>query len=459
MDMKIEPPLLKQHVASGSYVISKKNNLGLNACLGTCVGVTLCDPEAGVGGLLHLLLPEPPNPQNAWKPEVYATTGLPLFIRDLLKDGADKNKLEACVAGGALVGPISKQDLDLDIGGRTTAIVKTILKDENILIRKAETGGYFSCRLSLDLKTFKSSIVPLVAQNLPATENFKKPTSHEIARTISLVRPIPQIALKMTRMINESNYNMNEVAREIRQDQVLSAKVIRLCNSSFLGLKNRINSIDRALVILGEALLLQLLLTASLEMFLNDSEQGYSLCKGGLFQHALGTAIISEELARFTGNVSPAIAYTAGLLHDLGKTVLDQFIAPAHPFFYRKTQENGVDLCNIENEKLGINHPRVGGLLAEKWSLPEKLSDVIKHHHYPEKSEVDPELTHLVYLADLLMSRFQVGQVIECLNMEMLSQRLQRVGLQPSQFSAVIEAVSRKIFNHQQNNPFLEPQL
>lgn len=452
--MKMELNCHRQHVPSGNYVISKKKNLKLDACLGTCVGVTLCDREAQVGGLLHLLLPEPTDPLNPWKPEIYASTGLPLFIKMLLESGACKNNLQACVAGGALVGPVSRQDLDLDIGGRTTAIVQTFLKDEQIPIRKVETGGYFSCRLSLDLKTFESSIQPLATQTFPAIDKFKKPTTAEISRTIDLVRPIPQIALKMTRMINEGNYNIRKIAEEIKKDQVLSAKVIRLCNSTFIGLKKKIDSIDRALVILGEKLLLPLLLTASLELFLYDCRQGYSLCKGGLFQHALGTAIVAEELSRFTGKSSPQIAYTAGLLHDIGKIVLDQFIAGVYPLFYRRTQIDGIELCEVESKKLGISHPQAGQLLAESWSLPDRLADVIRHHHYPEKALVDLELTHLVYLADLLMSRFQVGQVLESLNMENLSQRLQKVGLESSQFPAIVELISQRLFNAQQDNPY-----
>jgi putative nucleotidyltransferase with HDIG domain len=447
------------HVASGNYIISKKKNVDLEACLGTCVGITLCDRKAGVGGLIHLLLPEPPNPQNPWKPEVYASTGLPLFIRAICETGAGKNNLEACVAGGALVGPVSRQDLDLDIGGKTAAIVRAILKDAAIPIRKAETGGYFSCRLSLDLNTMKSSIKPLSIQTVPLVENFVRPTPGEIAHTIQLVQPIPQIALKMTRMINEANYNMSAVAGEIKQDQILAAKVIRLCNSAFIGLKKKVDSIDRALVFIGEKLLLQLLLTASLELFLTDSVQGYSLCKGGLFQHALGTAIVSGELAELTGKAAPEIAYTAGLLHDIGIIVLDQFISSVHPFFYRRTQIDGVELCEVESEKLGITHPQAGKQLAENWSLPDNLADVIRHHHYPEKAQVDPELTHLVYLADLLMNRFQVGQILESLNMEKLPQRLQKVGLEPSQFAAVIELIYQKIFDPQQNNSTLIPQL
>ena len=434
-----------QHVASGNYVISKKKNAVLDAYLGTCVGVTLCDREAKVGGLIHLLLPEPTGTDRSWKAEVYATTGLPLFVQAMCEAGAQKNRLKACVAGGALVGPLSRQDLELNIGGRTTEVVQTILKEDGIPISKFETGGFFSCRLSLDLQTLISSIHPIGNRITSVGKHFEKPTSNEIFNTIHLVRPIPQIALKITLMIQNECYNMWEVAKEIRQDQIISAKVIRLCNSTFIGLKEKVDSIDRAIIILGEKLLLKLVISASLELFFSDSREGYSLSKGGLFQHALGTAIVAEKLAKFTGRASPDIAYTAGLMHDIGKVVLDQYISSIYPFFYRQTQIDGIDLCKVETENLGITHPEAGGILAERWSLPENLTDTIRHHHYPEQATIDQELTHLVYLADLLMSRFQVGQELECLNVDNFSLRLQKVGLTPYQFPIIIDLMSKNI--------------
>ena len=375
METKIKLP--RQCVASGNYVVSNRKNGILEAYLGTCVGVTLCDSEANLGGLSHFLLPESTGLDKPWKPATYATTGLPLFIQAMCDGGSRKNRLEATIAGGALVGPISRQDLNLDIGGRTTDVVQSILRKERIPVSEAETGGYFSCRLSLDLQTLKSSIQPIDKQFSSHKKHFNKPTSDEISHAIHLVRPIPQIALKIARMIHSSNYDMSKVAREIKQDQIISAKVIRLCNSAFIGLRKKIDSIDRAAVILGEKLLLQLVITASLEQFFSDSGDGYSLCKGGLFQHAFGTAMVAEALAQFTGSASSDIAYTAGLLHDIGKVVLDQYIAPIYPFFYRRTQIDEMELCEAEKEKLGITHPAVGGLLAEKWALPQNLTETI----------------------------------------------------------------------------------
>ena len=114
----------RDQVASGSFRIEGKKNEILEAYLGTCVGLTLVDRRAGVGGLLHILLPEPVSAGSVWQPETYAVTGVPLFIKALCDAGAQKKNLVASLAGGALVGPVSDVDLNLDIGGRTAEIVE-----------------------------------------------------------------------------------------------------------------------------------------------------------------------------------------------------------------------------------------------------------------------------------------------------------------------------------------------
>ena len=433
-------------MASGTYVVSRTKDEILEAYLGTCVGVSLCDRTAEVGGLIHLLLSEPTGIAKSWQAESYATIGLPLFIQALCDAGAQKGRLEACIAGGALIGPVNGQSLELDIGGRTTEVVQRILREVKIPVSKTETGGYFSCRLSLDLRTWESEIHPIGYQLASAETDFKKPTPSEIDRAMHTVRPIPQVALKVVRMIRDRHSSMQDVANEVRRDQVISARVIRLCNSAFTAPRTKVSSIDRALVLLGEKLLLQVVISAALEQFFSDSGKGYSLCKGGLFQHALGVAMVAEGLAKLTGSVSSGVAYTAGLLHDIGKVVLDQYIASATPFFYRRTQVDGIELCKVETDQFGVTHPEVGKRLAESWSLPENLIDTIRYHHLPEQATIQPKLTHLVYLADLLMSRFQVGQELERLNTDALALSLQEVGLSPSEFPVIVDLIPRKIF-------------
>ena len=88
--------------------------------------MALFDDEAQVGGLIHLLLPEPVSRADGFQPEKYASTGFPLFLKAVCNEGASKSRLKAFIAGGALVGPLKDRDLHLDIGGRTAETVLQI---------------------------------------------------------------------------------------------------------------------------------------------------------------------------------------------------------------------------------------------------------------------------------------------------------------------------------------------
>jgi len=333
--MRIRPRMPRNLVSAGSYVISGKKRAVLEVVLGTCVGITICDRLANIGGLIHLLLPEPTDMSRPWQPQKYAATGLPIFIEALRKAGASRERMQACIAGGALIDPLCELDFGLDIGGRIVEIVEKILDREGISVVSSETGGFFTCRLSLDLQTWESCIEP--TNRVPAFSDkigFKCPDAEELFKAIERVRPIPQVALKIIRMINEPGHGLREIAEKLRTDQVLSAKVLRLCNSAFIGFRKKVDSIDQALMMLGEKQILRVAVSISLESFFSDSGRGYSLCKGGLYYHALGAAIIAELLANFTGKIFPGVAYTAGLLHDIGKVVLDQSIPHSGKIFH-----------------------------------------------------------------------------------------------------------------------------
>jgi HD-like signal output (HDOD) protein/chemotaxis receptor (MCP) glutamine deamidase CheD len=434
----------REIVPSGSFVVSKKQPITLDAYLGSCVGVTLWDSEAGTGGLHHLLLPEPVEGGTPWQPEKYARTGLPLFIQALCDQGAEKQRLKAVMAGGGLIGPASCLDLELDIGGRTAEITSHILGKEGIPILHRETGGYFTCLMSLDLDSGETSITPVMNPKDAREEvDCLLPTPEQIRATIQTIKPIPQIVLKLLRLIHNDTNSLEDVANEVRQDQVISAKVIQLCNSAFFSRKMNIDSIDRALILMGEKRFLQLVLSASFESTFSEYSQGYSLCKGGLFNHSLGMAVACERIAMRTGSrVSPAVAYTAGLLHDIGKVVLDQYVAGAIPFFYRRIVQDENELITIEKERFDTTHPEIGKTLAMLWDLPDILHAPIACHHEPEMAAENTEMTHLVFLADLILSRFTVGQELERMNSRRLAEALNVLGFKKRQLTDLIDAVT-----------------
>lgn len=433
----------REFVPSGTYSIKKTNSGQMVAMLATCIGVAIHDRENEVGGLLHLLLPEPTGGATAWQPLNYASTGLPLFLKELYHQGATRGNIEASIAGGALFGPdISALDMNLDIGGRTAEVVHNILKKEGISIVRSETGGYFGAKLILDTRTWQADIQPTIDITPINPKEFRKPSVEEIDAAIEHTHPIPQVALKIIRLLKEEDYDIKSLTKEINLDQVIVAKVLRLCNSPIIGATRTIDSLDHALLLLGGNHLLEIVVSASLDNFFTLKEGGYSLMRGGLYHHSLGVANAAKIIATFTGQAEPGTAYTAGILHDIGKVVLDHYISDSFPLFYRAArQEDKSDMVTMEKEIVGVDHQLTGKRLAKSWNLPENLAEVVALHHYPEQATISPELVHIVHLADILASCFMAGRDFEMINTKAMLARLDRIGISPNHLPIIIDRV------------------
>lgn len=431
----------KEFVPSASSRILRGGHKRLIALLGTCVGVAIFDSEAGIGGIHHILLPEPTGTTNPWEPDTYATTGLPLFIEALIEAGADRSRLRAVVAGGALFGVKTKLDLDLDIGGKTSEVVMRILAEKKIPVIHAETGGYMGAQLELDTTDWQYEVQPILSRPEDVPSPIRPVLPEEVHQAISRIEPIPQVSLKIMRLARQGGYHFNDLVTEVHSDQVLSARVLRFCNSSFIGTRHPIESLNHALVLLGEDLLLEVVMSSGTELFFSSHNKGgYSLMRGGMFVHSQVVAQIAAVLAEFTGEVDRHAAYTAGLLHDIGMVVLDQYTGAGSPYFHVNTSRKR-DLIRVEKEMFGVDHQQVGRQLARSWKLPRSLVEAISCHHVPETAEHDWKLAHVIHLANLLANNFLTGIATDSFSGETLLRRLNRLNLVPSQLPEIIDRV------------------
>jgi putative nucleotidyltransferase with HDIG domain len=441
------------HIPSGTFRISRIKRIIFEANLGTCVGVAVVDKAAGVGGLYHILLPEQTPVEIPLVDTIYASSGLPVFLRALRAAGCTDAGMEVTLAGGALTGNVSDLDLNLDIGGRTVDVVQRLLKEGAIRVVRSETGGYFGSKLRLNLHTLHCDMEPAYLFKQSQAKQFQSAAPQPVSppadldKAIASVEPIPQVALKIIRTVQSDDYSLRDIAREIRQDQVISANVIKLCNSAYVSPKEEIRSIEQALIMLGARLVVQLVLSSALDRFFKQSKRGYSMSKGGLYHHAVSTAIVSEQISRLTGHSEPDIAYTAGLLHDIGKVLLDQYASSALPLFYRRIFAEGEELLDVERSLLGITHEEAGTRLAELWSFPPSLRDAVTFHSRPELAQHDPDLTHVVYLADMLLARFDAGHEMERLGTNDLEKRLRQLDLKPDSLPGIIAQIRWDVLN------------
>ncbi len=428
-------------VPSGSMKIS--HNGVLKAYLGSCVGLAIYDPHSGLGGLIHILLPEPVCSIPDSHRTSYASTGVPTLLNELISQGARKESMFAFLAGGALPDSSDVNDFSLHIGGRTLDIVIESMKTEGIPINRLEASGFTPSQLIFDISNGECSVQPILNLNNQNQTAGNKPDRDDIERIIKNIIPVPQLTLKIVRMISEEDYDIHAVANEIKKEQVLTAKALRMCNSSYFRPAQEIKSIDQAIIYLGNKIMLRIALTAQAEQMLTTYGRGYSLCQGGLYYHALGTARLCEMIATMHGRIAPDVAYTAGLLHDIGKVVLDQYIAEEQPHFYRHLMNGHRDSLAVENEMFDTDHTYAGHLLSCSWQLPSIYHDVIKFHHRPDEATQNQELVHMTYLADLLMHKFVAGYELEQIDPSAFESSIQLLGIKICDILDFLASASR----------------
>jgi len=438
-----------EHIAAGRFKVGKAQTNIFQAYLGTCLGVALYDKTTKIGGMIHILLPEPPSIGSPDFPEKYASTGVPILIKDLVELGTSPENLEASIAGGALVGPVSQQDINLDIGGRSTDIVVSMLETSGIKIIKSETGGFFTCTLELDMGTGKTRIKPAWEDVCKSQSDFTAPSLENIFNTIDQLKPIPQAALKIFRMFQSSRHHITDITDELAKDQVLSGQTLKLCNSALFAGMVKIDTLKDAVLLLGEDMLIKSVITAAVNTYYDQSgTSGYSLCKGGLFFHAVGVAVTAEKIAEKSGKSSLKMAYTAGLLHDIGKVILDQYVADSSPLFFRRLSQENEDFISSEKKLLGITHCKAGAILARKWNFSAGLSEVIQLHHTPEKATENPDLVYIIYLSNLLMEKFSAGYDLEKIQTKSFENALDHLGLTMADLPKLVDAIPINAFNN-----------
>jgi putative nucleotidyltransferase with HDIG domain len=228
-------------------------------------------------------------------------------------------------------------------------------------------------------------------------------TSEETYRAMQNLPQFPSLATKFLRVLSDDDADVREIVNLIRTDAALAAELLRIVNSPLYALPGRISSIQSAVTLLGFEAVKSFALTVSMRGFLQPSLRLDLLRK--VWRHSLACAIICEEISKACSPIqrSDDRAYTAGLLHDIGR--LGMFVG--HPQDYgallTSRMDSGADLLALEREVFGINHCEAGTWLAKKWGFPEELQEVTAGHHKP----VEPEfgLVDLVRVAILLADK------------------------------------------------------
>ena len=241
----------------------------------------------------------------------------------------------------------------------------------------------------------------------------------DLRRQVNELPPLPDIAVKLLHMARDTSVAPRDFVEVIRYDAAITAKVLRLCNSAFYGLPRRVTSLQEAMVYLGVDALVNFVLAGCISGYFQEANRGYGLDPGELWKHSVGCAISSQLVAKRSLKDGSATPFTAGLLHDLGKIILNSFVAEDFRAALVLVQKYGLSFTEAEKKIVGFTHSEAGREVAEAWSLPEELVACIRYHHDPMAAQAHKELVACVHVGDILCLSLGIGVGIDGLAYEM----------------------------------------
>jgi chemotaxis protein CheD len=359
-------------VPMGEVRVSRDPDVQLVTVTGPCVALALCDPEAGVAGLLHVVLPgrrrvSRPGDRRAF----YADTGVPLLVEEMVNNGACRDRLQATVVGGAMASPLGNFG---DLGRLNVEAVTARLQSMGIPTFIREVLGQMGRRITLAVSTGSVSVetfaVPAIPQILPWAAELPPKHLRRVAREVSSLRPDARLSVLVMEELHQLHPDWSTVRRLMGQDPVLAAHFFRLANSPPYSHPQEIASLEEALNLLGGKQLRRLWVLAATGRHSGASLEDWGLDHSSWSRHGLASAVIARYLAASESPGFREEAFTAALLHGLGLAGLACLAknaagpGPDPPVAYP-------------------GYGALGGMLLSAWNLPPRLVLAVAAHEDP----------------------------------------------------------------------------
>ncbi len=264
-------------------------------------------------------------------------------------------------------------------------------------------------------------------------------------QAIDSVPTLPEVVERLTVLLQNPKTSAEEVGKAITADQALASKVLRLVNSAFYGFPGKIGSITHAVVILGFATVKNIVLTASiLDTFKQNGNKTECFSPEQFWLHSIACGAAAKCIAKQIGLANSEECFTAGLIHDIGKIILHQYMAEDFQQVIHYAKENRMLFYACEKRLFNYTHQEIGSELAHKWKLPSHLNDAIAFHHNPVSTQENYSVIAVVHCADIFVRALDYGNGGDALVPLMNDGVWRNLGLNSASLLALFEMIGKE---------------
>ena len=234
----------------------------------------------------------------------------------------------------------------------------------------------------------------------------KKPET--LSKGLVELSSLPFIYIKINEAVKNPRSSIEDVSEIISGDPGLTSRLLRLVNSAFYGFPSKIETVSRALAMVGTQQIRDLALATSvMSLFKGMPEELVST--ESLWRHSLACGLAAKILATERREANLERFFTAGIIHDIGRLIIYKKVPETAQEMILRCKASKEPLYLVEKEVLGFDHSDLGRKLAQLWNLPQSLEEVLAYHHYPSEAKQYPVETCTVHIADYIAHGMQLG--------------------------------------------------
>ena len=255
-------------------------------------------------------------------------------------------------------------------------------------------------------------------------------TVDRILKSITTLPAFPATGNKVAQLLSKPDYSVAEIANVIKLDPSITANILKMANSVYFGTRQKISTINDAVVHLGQKNLLRAIQTAGVSKYYKKGAGGYYDKATDLWEHSVAVALMSQIISKKITGEEDTTLYTAALLHDVGKIIMGEFVRDSLVKISALVSTQRVSFVEAEQFVIGINHAELGGKIAAYWNFPVEIREAISFHHRPDLLEKEEKMMPwIVYMADQACLMLGLGGGIDGLSYRAVDQVLKKFNL------------------------------